>query len=501
MHTDTDACLRAVRSRDARFDGWFVTGVRSTGIYCRPSCPATPPKARNITFLPTAAAAQSAGFRACKRCRPDASPGSPEWNVRADLVGRAMRLIGDGVVDRDGVTGLAQRLGYSVRQIERAVQAELGAGPLAIARAGRAQSARILIETTTLPLAQVAHASGFGSIRAFNEAVQEVFAMTPSQLRAAKTARGRSGTSPERDPSPWQRLSLRLPFRAPFHPDNVFGHLAATGVPGVEEWRDGRYRRTLDLPGGPGIVELSPTTDHVRADLALTDLSDLTVAVSRCRWLLDLDCDPEAVDAALAEDPHLAPLVRRTPGRRVPRTVDSREMAIRLVLGQQVSTKAARTHAGRLAATFGAHVDDPGGGLTRLFPGPEALLTAGDESFAMPVTRRETIRSLCRVLSQGSLDTSAGADREEARRVLGDVPGIGPWTVESYAMRALGDPDAFPGTDLGVRIAARALGIEDRPRVIESASARWRPWRSYAVQHLWATGDHEANKLPEEDIL
>ncbi|WP_279538035.1 DNA-3-methyladenine glycosylase 2 [Allobranchiibius sp. CTAmp26] len=408
-----------------------------------------------------------------------------------------MRLIGDGVVDRDGVTGLARRLGYSVRQIERAMQSELGAGPLAIARAGRAQSARTLIETTTLPLAQVAHASGFGSIRAFNEAVQEVFAMTPSQLRAAKAGRGEARGH---DASPWQRLSLRLPFRAPFHPDNVFGHLATTGVPGVEEWRDGRYRRTLDLPGGAGIVELSPTPDHVRADLALTDLADLTVAVSRCRWLLDLDCDPEAVDAALAEDPLLAPLVRRTPGRRVPRTVDSREMAIRLVLGQQVSTKAARTHAGRLVATYGRPVDDPGGGLTRLFPGPEALLQAGDESFAMPVTRRETIRSLCRVLADGALDTSAGADRDEARQVLGAVPGIGPWTVESYAMRALGDPDAFPGTDLGVRIAARALGIEDKPRVIESASTRWRPWRSYAVQHLWATGDHETNRLPEKDI-
>ena len=497
MHTDAEACLRAVRSRDARFDGWFVTGVRSTGIYCRPSCPATPPKARNITFLPTAAAAQSAGFRACKRCRPDASPGSPEWNVRADLVGRAMRLISDGVVDRDGVAGLAQRLGYSVRQIERAMQSELGAGPLAIARAGRAQSARTLIETTTLPLAQVAHASGFGSIRAFNDAVQEVFAMTPSQLRAAKSGREQPSESIA---SPWQRLSLRLPFRTPFHPDNVFGHLATTGVPGVEEWRDGRYRRTLDLPGGPGIVQLSPAPDHVRADLALTDLADLTVAVSRCRWLLDLDCDPQAVDAALAEDPRLARLVRRTPGRRVPRTVDSSEMAIRIVIGQQVSTKAARTHAGRLAASYGRAVEDPGGGLNRLFPTAEALLTAGDDSFAMPVTRRETIRSLCRVLSEGGLDTSAGADREEARRVLGAVPGIGPWTVESYAMRALGDPDAFPGTDLGVRIAARALGIEDRPRVIESASAQWRPWRSYAVQHLWATGDHESNRLPEKDI-
>lgn len=497
MLTDTDACLRAVRSRDARFDGWFVTGVRSTGIYCRPSCPATPPKARNISFWPTAAAAQGAGFRACKRCRPDASPGSPDWNVRADLVGRAMRMIGDGVVDRDGVPGLAKRLGYSVRQVERAMQAEVGAGPLAIARADRAQTARTLIETTDLPLSDVAHASGFGSIRAFNEAIRDVFAMTPSGLRSR--AADRSAT-PVTASEPWHRLTLRLPFRAPFHPDQLFGHLATTGVPGVEEWREGVYRRTLDLPTGPAIVGLSPAADHVRADLLLSDLSDLSVAVSRCRWLLDLDADPEAIDAALAEDPSLAPLIRATPGRRVPRSVDPQEMAIRIVIGQQVSTKAARTHAGRLAAAYGAHVHDPVGSLNRLFPHPAALLAAPDEAYAMPTTRRETIRRLCAVLTSGALDTTVGADRDTARGVLSGVRGIGPWTVESYAMRALGDPDAFPGTDLGVRIAARSMGIEDRPRSIEQASARWRPWRAYAVQHLWATGDHEVNRLPEKDI-
>lgn len=497
MHTDTDACLRAVRSRDARFDGWFVTGVRSTGIYCRPSCPATAPKARNITFWPTAAAAQGAGFRACKRCRPDASPGSPDWNVRADLVGRAMRLIGDGVVDREGVSGLAKRLGYSVRQLERTMQAEVGAGPLAIARADRGQTARTLIETTDLPLSDVAHAAGFGSIRAFNEAIREVFAMTPSGLRAR--AAGRSAT-PVTASEPWHRLSLRLPFRAPFHPDQLFGHLAATGVPGVEEWREGVYRRTLDLPAGPAIVGLSPAADHVRADLLLSNLSDLSVAVARCRWLLDLDADPEAIDAALAEDPALEPMVRATPGRRVPRSVDPEEMAIRIVIGQQVSTKAARTHAGRLAAQYGTHLQDPVGSLSRLFPRPAALLAAPDEAYAMPTARRETIRRLCAVLTSGALDTTVGADRDTAREVLGAVRGIGPWTVESYAMRALGDPDAFPGTDLGVRIAVRSMGIEDRPRSIEQASASWRPWRAYAVQHLWATGDHEVNRLPEKDI-
>jgi AraC family transcriptional regulator of adaptative response / DNA-3-methyladenine glycosylase II len=254
VHEDIEGCLRAVRSKDARFDGWFFTAVLTTRIYCRPSCPVRPPKAENMRFYPTAAAAQHAGFRACKRCRPDASPGSPEWNHRADLVARAMRLIADGVVDRDGVPGLATRLGYSVRQVQRQLLAELGAGPLAIARAQRAQTARLLVETSALPMGDVAFAAGFASIRSFNETVREVFALTPTELRT-RAARGvaaaASGT-----------LSLRLPFRAPLCPDNLFGHLAATAVPGVEEWRDGAYRRTLRLPRGHGIATLRPMPDH-----------------------------------------------------------------------------------------------------------------------------------------------------------------------------------------------------------------------------------------------
>ncbi len=229
MHTDTEQCLRAVQAKDARFDGWFFTAVRTTGIYCRPSCPAVPPKARNVVFHPTAASAQAAGYRACKRCRPDATPGSPEWDVRGDLVARAVRLIGDGVVDREGVPGLAERLGYSRRQVERMLRAELGAGPLGLARAQRAQTARLLIETTDLGLADVAFAAGFGSVRQFNETVREVFATTPGDLRARSRAQI---TTPG-------TVTVRLPFRAPLFPDNLFGHLVATGVPGVEEWRDG----------------------------------------------------------------------------------------------------------------------------------------------------------------------------------------------------------------------------------------------------------------------
>ncbi|MEW2247986.1 AlkA N-terminal domain-containing protein [Streptomyces sp. NPDC006975] len=488
MHTDRERCVRAVQSKDARFDGWFYTAVLTTRIYCRPSCPVVPPKPANMTFYPSAAACQQAGFRACKRCRPDTSPGSPEWNQRADLTARAMRLIADGVVDREGVPGLATRLGYSTRQVERQLLAELGAGPLALARAQRAQTARLLIETTPLPMADIAFASGFSSIRTFNDTVREVFALTPSELRA-RVPKSAAPAAPG-------TLSLRLPFRAPLNPDNLFGHLAATAVPGVEEWRDGSYRRTLRLPYGHGIAALTPRPDHIACRLTLTDLRDLTVAISRCRRLLDLDADPVAIDDALRADPLLAPLVDKAPGRRVPRTVDEAEFAVRAVLGQQVSTAAARTHAARLATAHGEPVTDPEGGLTRLFPDPAALAAVDPETLAMPRTRRTTFTTLVRHLADGSLHLGVESDWAEARARLLQLPGFGPWTVDVIAMRALGDPDAFLPTDLGIRRAAAELGLPATPAALTARAAAWRPWRAYAVQYLWATDDHPINFLP-----
>lgn len=490
MYTDTDRCVRAVQSKDARFDGWFFTAVRTTGIYCRPSCPAVPPKVENMSFLPSAAACQQAGYRACKRCRPDTSPGSPEWNARADAVARAMRLIQDGVVDREGVTGLATRLGYSTRQVERQLGAELGAGPLALARAQRAQTARLLIETSELPMGDVAFAAGFASIRNFNETVREVFALTPGELRARAARAGRS------EPRVPGTISLRLPYRAPLNPDNLFGHLAATAVPGVEEWRDGAYRRTLRLPYGTGVVALTPGPEHIGCRLALTDLRDLTIAISRCRWMLDLDADPEAVDDQLRTDPLLAPLVDKAPGRRVPRTVDAAEFAVRAVLGQQVSTAAARTHAARLVTAYGEPVEDPQGGLTHLFPGPEALAGLDPETLSMPRSRRATLTTLVGALADGSLPLGIDCDWEAARAALNALPGFGPWTTEIIAMRALGDPDAFLPSDLGVRRAAQGLGLPSTPAALTARAAGWRPWRAYAVQYLWATEDHAINHLP-----
>jgi AraC family transcriptional regulator of adaptative response / DNA-3-methyladenine glycosylase II len=456
-----DHCYRAVQSRDPRFDGWFVTAVTSTGIYCRPSCPARTPRPDNVRFYPSAAAAQHAGFRACKRCRPDASPGSPEWDARADVVARAMRLIGDGLVDREGVAGLARAVGYSSRQLERLLRAELGAGPLALARAQRAQLARTLIETTALPMAQVAFGAGFASVRQFNDTVRDVFGSTPTGLRR----RVSPGGPPPGGPA---ALELRLPHRRPLAAGPLFSHLAATAVPGVEEVRGAAFRRTLRLPHGPGTTTLVPRPDHVACRLALTDVRDLGTAVARCRRLLDLDADPEAVDAHLAADPALAPLVASGPGRRVPRSVDGPELAVRVVLGQQVSLAGARAAAARLVARCGEGVDDPAGGLTHLFPRPEDVdLPPG----GMPASRHRTV-------------------------ALAGLPGIGPWSVEMVALRGLGDPDAFPAGDRGVQRGAAALGLPTDPRALTAHAERWRPWRAYAVAALWVAGGADTGPWP-----
>lgn len=404
-----------------------------------------------------------------------------------------MRLIADGVVDREGVSGLAARLGYSVRQLERQVRGELGAGPGAVARAQRASTARLLIETTDLAFGQIAFAAGFSSIRAFNDTVVRVFALSPTSLRQRAKSRAVSGGS--------GALSLRLPFRQPLCPDNVFGHLAATAVPGVEEWRDGAYRRTLRLPHGPGVVSLRPGPDHVGCVLWLSDLRDLSIAIARCRWLLDLDADPVAVDELLSRDEVLAPLVAKAPGRRVPRTVDPGEFAVRAVLGQQVSTAAARTHAARLVARYGQRVEDPGGGLTHLFPSPGELAGLDPDGLAMPVSRKNTLLGLVRALVDGDVELGVGVDWRSAKEALSALPGFGPWTVESIAMRALGDPDAFVASDLGIRLAAEQLGLPTGARALVERSRAWMPWRAYAVQYLWATGEHAINVLPSGDIV
>ncbi|HHU08878.1 MAG TPA: DNA-3-methyladenine glycosylase 2 family protein [Intrasporangiaceae bacterium] len=522
MHEDHDRCVRAVQGRDARFDGQFITGVTSTGIYCRPSCPARTPARENMRFYPSAAAAHRDGLRACKRCLPDASPGSPEWNIRADVVARAIRLIEDGLLDRADVPALAAAVGYSPRHLERLMREEVGAGPLGLARAQRAQTARTLIERTDLPFSEITWAAGFGSIRTFNETVRAVYGSAPRELRAragrvAPLPAGNANSAREKKPCEvdvsrqWRETSggpgaytevpVRLPFRAPLEPCQLFGHLAATAVPGVEEWDGARYRRTLRLPHGHGILSAHPPAAgerHIAATLLLTDVRDLTAAVHRTRWLFDLDADPHAVDAALAEDPLLAPSVAVAPGRRVPRCVDPAELAVRIVLGQQISTTRAARLTGRLVADLGDPIEDPAGALTHLFPTPQAWAGAPDDIFRMPGARRRAVLALATALRDG-LDLGPGADWATARESLAGIPGIGPWTVESIAMRALGDPDAFIATDLGVRTAAAALkqGL-DTDRALREHAERWRPWRAYAVQYLWATGTHPINDPPTD---
>jgi AraC family transcriptional regulator of adaptative response / DNA-3-methyladenine glycosylase II len=473
---DTDRLWGAVETSDPRFDGWFFVGVRTTGIYCRPSCPARTPKRENVLLFATAAAAQAAGLRACMRCRPDATPGSPEWDTRADMVGRAMRLIADGVVDRDGVEGLAHRLGYTSRHVHRQLDAVVGAGPLALARAQRAQTARILLETTPLPIAEVAFAAGFSSLRQFNHTVREVFALTPSALR------GQASSAAETVGA----IVLRLPVRAPFAAGDAVAFLARRAVPGVEEVSGGVYRRTLRLPHGSGIVELEPADAYVRARFALDDLRDLAAAVARSRALLDLDSDPHAIVAALGRDALIGPLVRGAPGRRMIGHVDGHELAVRAVLGQQVSLAGARTLTARIVRRCGERLPRAAGGLTHVFPAPTAILGLAASDLTMPASRARALQALSGAMASGDLILDPGAERHQVRTQLLALPGIGPWTAEYIAMRALRDPDAFLPGDLGVRHALAALGAPATPREAARQAERWRPYRAYALMHLWA---------------
>ncbi|HEY1834244.1 MAG TPA: DNA-3-methyladenine glycosylase 2 family protein [Solirubrobacteraceae bacterium] len=484
MLIDSERLWQAVEAEDPRFDGWVFCAVTSTGIYCRPSCPARTPKRENVRFYSTAAAAQGAGFRACKRCRPDVSPGSPEWDRRADLVGRAMRLIADGVVDREGVSGLAGRLGYTERHLHRQLVAVAGAGPLALARAQRAQTARVLLETTSLPVTHIAFASGFQSVRQFNATIQEIFALAPRELRTRAQRTGR--------PQDSGAIALRLPHRAPIDARGLIEFLSVRAVPGVEEaLADGGYRRSLDLPNGAGVVELHPTSEHIDARYWLEDVSDLAAAMQRTRALLDLDSDPQAVRDALGDDPLIGALVRSAPGRRVPGHVDGHELAIRAVIGQQVSVAGAATLAGRLTSQYGRPLDRPIGNVTHLFPSSDALAKLDPSSkLSMPRSRAQAIRGLSRAVAEGHIPLDMGVDRERVRHDLLALPGIGPWTVEYIAMRALRDPDAFPAGDLGVRRALEGLGRDGSQREAERVSASWRPYRAYALQHLWASLGH-----------
>ncbi len=434
--------------------------MTTTGIYCRPSCPARTPKRENVRYFPSVAAASKAGFRACRRCAPDAVPGSPQWDIRADITARAVRLINDGVVDRGGVPALAARLGYTERHLNRLLTDELGAGPLALARTQRAQTAKTLISKTDMGLAEIAFASGFGSVRQFNETFRDVYGCPPSMLRRHPIAADGG-------------ISLRLSYRQPIAVEPLFDFLGARTIPGMESYVDGAYSRPLHLPHGRARVTLTPADGHIAASLHLSDIRDLTPAVARCRRLLDLDADPGAIESALSEFGDAAR------GVRLPRAVDGFEMGVRAIVGQQISVAGARTVLSRLL-------------VNGAFPTPEELLELPDEAFAMPGRRRETLRALARAMLDG-LTLDSGSDRATTRAELLALPGIGEWTADYILLRALGDPDVFLPTDLGSKHGAAALGLPTDPSELARHAERWRPWRSYAQILLWRAIPNDHN--------
>ena len=482
ISNDFDLCYRAICSRDQRFDGRFFVAVTTTGIYCRPICPAPTPHAPHVRFYPCAATAEAAGFRACRRCHPEASPGSPDWNMRADLVARALRLIADGVIDSEGVAGLARRLAVSERHLHRELVAEVGVGPLVLARTRRAQTARLLIDQTGLSLTTIAFTAGFASIRQFNASMQAAFGCAPSAFRRRVSPENRGDG----------RLTLRLQYRPPLDVESLLAYLGRRAIPGVEEVVAGCYRRTVLLPHARGIIELEQVekTRAILLRVQLDTLSDLSLLVQRCRQFFDLDAVPAAIAEVLGADPMLAPLVMARPGLRVPGTINGFELAVRAKLGQQVSIAGSRTLVRRLVARLGTPLEQPQGNLTHYFPSAQRLAEVDVkdmQGLGLTGARVAALQALARAVVDEGLILDRNADREQTGQRLQQLPGIGPWTAAYIAMRALGDPDAFPATDLGLRHALEQQGLAADARSLERHAEQWRPWRAYATHHLWAS--------------
>jgi AraC family transcriptional regulator of adaptative response / DNA-3-methyladenine glycosylase II len=469
MQLDPDVCYRALRTRDARFDGRFFVAVRSTGVYCRPICPASTPRRENCEFVACAAAAQEAGFRPCLRCRPEASPGTPAWLGTSATVSRALRLIGEGCLDEGPVGDLAERLGLGERQLRRLFLRHLGASPVAVAQNRRLLFAKKLIDETALPMSEVAFASGFASIRRFNAALRGAYGRSPSELRRSRRRAAESGTR------------LRLPYRAPFDWDGLLDFFALRAIPGVERVADGAWERSIAIGGARGRVRVTQarSEDWLVADLRLDAPAPLIQVAERLRRVFDLGADPGEIVGQLARDARLARRAAEVPGVRVPGAWDGFELAVRAVLGQQVSVRGATTLAGRLVERYGEKLDD-----MYLFPEPRVLARARLASLGLPGARARTINGLARAVQDGSLRLDASLGLDDTVRALRELPGVGPWTAQYIAMRALREPDAFPAGDLGLR---KALG-NGRPlpeKELEEASQAWRPWRAYAAMLLW----------------
>jgi AraC family transcriptional regulator of adaptative response / DNA-3-methyladenine glycosylase II len=489
MVLDRLACDRARRSRDARFDGRFFIGVTTTRVYCRPICPARAPKDENVRYFPTAAAAEAAGFRPCLRCRPEASPGTPAWSGTSGVVSRALGLIGDGVLDETGVDGLSERVGLTSRHLRRLFAQHLGATPLEVALTRRAHFAKQLLDETSLSCGQIATAAGFGSVRRFNSEVRRTFHRTPTELRHLAPAPAAAEVG---------RYRFHLSYRPPYDWPAVLAFLSARATPGVECVRGGTYSRTITVDGRDGIISVAPATSRsaLILEVQFGDARRLLSIVERVRRVFDLGADPILIGECLGADRWLRRSLARHPGIRTPGAWDGFELAVRAVLGQQVTVRAATTVAGRLAERFGSPLGNPEGlppQLLRLFPTPSQLADAEIESIGVVRSRAHAIRTLARTVSSGAIRFGPSADAAEAVTALTAIPGIGNWTAQYIAMRAFGEPDAFPSGD----VVLRRMAGNCSTRELDRRSEAWRPWRAYAVMLLWQAAVDGKGTVPQ----
>jgi AraC family transcriptional regulator of adaptative response / DNA-3-methyladenine glycosylase II len=473
MMLDWQVCSRARLSRDPRFDGKFYIGVLGSRVYCRPICPAPTAKEKNCRYFPTAAAAAEAGFRPCLRCRPESCPGTPGWQGTSNTVSRALRLIGESGLEDGGVESLAERLGVGSRHLRRLFVRHLGATPIAVAQTRRLHFAKKLIDETTLPMHQIAVASGFGSVRRFNAGILKVYHRTPTQIRRLAHQTGTQAGN---------QYLFRLHFRPPYHWQAMLDFLAPRATPGVEVVEDSTYRRSITANGFEGYFEVSldPSRDALLVRIDFPDPRSLFGIVERIRAMFDLNADWTSIVKTLRSDPALSASVHADPGVRVPGCWNGFELAVRAILGQQVTVRGATSLAGRLVAAFGKKFDRPKG-LTHLFPSPEALASAKLTSVGLTSARAETIRALASAVRSGKIKFEGVVDSDQFLGRLCEIPGIGAWTAQYVAMRALGEPDAFPSSDLGL---LRALSLSSA-REVERRAEPWRPWRAYAAMYLW----------------
>lgn len=483
MDMDRTACYRAISTRDTRFDGRLFVGVKTTGVYCRPICPARTPKFQNVSFYASAAAAQEAGFRPCLRCRPEVSPELAFWRGTSNTVSRALALIESGALDGDDVEGLASRLGVGGRQLRRLFRQHVGASPIAVAQTRRVLLAKQLIHETSLPMAEVALASGFNSVRRFNETFLALFGRPPAALRR----------SHDKTPREAGALSVRLPYRPPYDWDAMLSFLKARAIPGVEIVAGDSYHRSIVIGANRGMISVAPAAKHrIDVRVRFPDMAALPQIIARVRRVFDLAADPDTIGAHLAADSVLAPLVAARPGLRVPGAWDGFELAVRAIFGQQITVPAATRLLGKLVQAYGdplpATMKD-GEGLSHLFPSVARIATADLTALGMPGARATAVTSLARAISADPAIFSRGASLEDAIVKLRSLPGIGEWTAQYIAMRELREPDAFPAADIGLlRALADDEGRRPSPSELLARSERWRPWRAYAALHLWAAG-------------